>query len=189
MTSNNPFAQRLTRKGSAFSGLKALYASLIIGFIISLLALLEAALSGPSASGFNGPQIVLFIVALSAVIAVPLLITNVAATLAVTYTQSREFPFLLLTNLPAKEIVQGYLYAALYRCRALIGFAISLSIGLSLTLRSGGDQFTLYPATLSYGLAESISRHIIMGVLIAAVTCAIALLGASVGIMLGLWWR
>ena len=189
MVSTNPFAQRLARKGSSFSGRKISATSLIFGLLISFIALIDAASSAEPAPRLNWLQVIIFVVSLSILISLPLLMTYVGTAVAVTYVKSREFPFLLLTNIPANEIVEGYLYATIYRCRALITLVISLSFALSITMKSGGIQFTLYPATLGLGTVESMMKHIFMGFLIAVTICALCLLGTSAGILLGLWCR
>ncbi|MCP4357589.1 MAG: hypothetical protein GY796_06195 [Chloroflexi bacterium] len=189
MISTNPFAQRLAHNGGPFSGVKAFYACLGSGFLISLITLIDVAFSPMPASGIDGFQVFVFVIGFSIIISLPLFMTYVATAVTVTYTKSSEFPFLLLTNLPAKAIVQGFLIGTFYRCRVLVALVISLSIALSIPMKSGGFQFSLYPETLGYGIAESMVRHIVMGFLFAAIISSICLLGASIGIMLGLWWR
>lgn len=189
MVTTNRFGRRLARNGGALSGTKTFYTCLILGSLISLFIFVHVAFSTQPAPSLDWFQITVFICSLSIIISLPLLMTYVATAVAVTYTQSSEFPFLLLTNLPSKEIVYGYLFATIYRCRAIIAFVASLSVAFSLTFGHGGFRSSLYPPTLGFGLAESLLKHIIMGLSISLFIGSICLLGTSMGILLGLWWR
>lgn len=189
MVTTNRFGQRLARNGGALSGTKTFYTCLILGSLISLFIFAHVANSNQPARGLDWFQITVFIGSLSIIISLPLLMTYVATAVTVTYTQSSEFPFLLLTNLPPKEIVYGYLYATIYRCRAIIAFVVSSSIAFSFTFGLGGFRSTVYPATLGFGLIESLCKHILMGMTISLFIGSICFLGTSMGILLGLWWR
>lgn len=189
MVTTNRFGQRLAKNGGAFSGTKTFYTCFMFGLLISLIVFIDTALSKQTNTGLDWFQISVFVSSLSIIISLPLLMTYVATAVTVTYTKSSEFPFLLLTNLPPREIVYGYLYATIFRCRAIIAFVGSLSIAFSITFGYGGFSGTVYPATLGFGLAESLLKHMMMGMAISLFIGSICLLGTSMGILLGLWWR
>lgn len=185
----NPFATRLMRHGGPFSGRIAFYACLACGLLTSLIAFWNVTQPRPAGYSLHPTQAGIFIASLSLIASLPLFVTYAATAVAVTYTQSFEYPFLCLTNLPQRSIIQGYLFATLYRCRALVALAFALCPALSLTMNTGGIIYTLYPASWGFGLAESLLRHGVVGVLVAAVAGSSCLLGMALGIALGLWWR
>ncbi len=185
----NPFAMRLMRHGGPFSHHIVFYTSLVSGLLTSLMAMFSAAQAKPVGYFLSSIQGIIFIASLSLMVSLPLFVTYAATAVVVTYTQSSEYPFLCLTNLPSGAIVQGFLLATFYRCRALVALVFALCPALSLTMSAGGMLSTMYPDTLGFGLAESLLRHLVMGVLLAGMVGGISLLGVTVGIGLGLWWR
>lgn len=186
----NPFAQRLTYNDGLRSKPKFVYICLGTSILISVGALLDVSVfQSDKPLQVEWLQVIILVMSLSLLVTLPLFLTYAATAVTVTYSKSSEYPFLILTAVQEKEIVHGYLLATFYRYRALLAFVLPLSIGLSITMKSGLMQFLLYPDTWGFGFLESVGKHIIMGLLIAAVVATITLFGVSLGITLGLWWR
>lgn len=191
---DNPLALRLSRNEGPFGGRRTFFISLGTGCFISCLVLLSTAANIDTRAGIMAPpqwQSITFLVSLILMISLPIFLTYVATAVTVTYTQSEEYPFLCLTTLPARQMVHAYVWAAFYRCRAISALVLSLCITLSLVLKSGSGalRLSLYPSTLGGGLWESFLKHLLFGGLLAAFLVTVSLLGVSLGIMLGLWWR
>jgi hypothetical protein len=184
----NPVFVRLTRNCKWPSGRVALW----LGFGLGLVTLFLTSHATLHMKDFemNPLCAVLFVTAVVLTLLAPAIVASLATGLTARDVSSEPYELVQLTTLPKIALVQGYVFAALYRMRVLI----SLTVGLIPALVIGVVQLgllvlvTLYTSNMAPFLQQVVSLSLdFMAIVIGL--WGIAFLATASGVGLAIRWR
>ncbi|MFN2272325.1 MAG: hypothetical protein ACK2US_15880 [Anaerolineae bacterium] len=191
----NPLAARLTKRAGCLAGNAAAIVGAVLGPLTSWLVIQETTHIRPGP--IFPPYIIALILTFGGTLSLPIFVTYVAVNLTVGYARSLEYPALCTTSLPSKEIVKGYVLAALRYCRAPVLLMIGLTPAFALWFTPLLTPWVYFPsASYSPMIAQTASDTlgIVLKWSLIALSCGIGLLGINFmaiafGVGFGLWWR
>jgi hypothetical protein len=190
---SNPLAARLTVNARWPSARIALWFALGLGVVSLALSTWTVLQAVPSFSLMAA----IFIPGMAVTWLAPLVIAAAAAYRTARHTHHEEYQLMRLTDLSEAEIVWGYVLVAAHRVRVLLALVVGLMPALVVIwLVALGSLTTLGlgPGASSTEVSSAPTQRevIAMGLKITATVIAMwggNLLGAGLGVGLGLWWR